>query len=550
LGHNSECGLQRMDANIIAAVISVSGSAVIASLGALMEWYRRKSKKRHGKQILNSLREHPVLTLEVDQAIVVNCYDDAKAGLLNAIRIRVVCQPVREELLAFLGGISTGEVLTVAHVEHSLAALREQLVRAQGQAMMLFPEPTHSVVRKLIDGHAAALSTASDLCAVHYTALRLVEMIFNIFYVSTFSVLAQWSQTANQLNGHLNGLSWNGKLLEHSFGGTITDALRILQPCVLLMHDALEQTDSCLLVLNDRGVVEGSCGSEESFGYAPAALLGLPLTALQLNIGGLDAQNDLRAFHECTTWCARVPIRAGDGAEQCCGICVSRVRFSSSNDRLFSVALLVRESDAKANNDQEVVEDAHTRGAFALSALTYTSRRVMVGCRLKPNEPPVVSASLDGAPDLPTFSTLGFLHSQMSVGQRRIEDMRARCLLRLQCDLLRSASMTYTWRHLNTTAEFYLIGHGADKSALLSIHRPVSETDRKGGMSIESTQALRINASGTPSHYAPPRTRTPRCLRWPLRVRTSRARHLSAPAPQAVPCPEAPRPASGSEQEF
>ena len=62
-----------MDPNIIAAVISVSGSATIAIAGGLTTWYRSKRKKLEGRATLRELREHPVLSLEQDGAMLVTC---------------------------------------------------------------------------------------------------------------------------------------------------------------------------------------------------------------------------------------------------------------------------------------------------------------------------------------------------------------------------------------------------------------------------------------------------------------------------------------------
>ena len=91
-----------MDANVIAAIITLGGSAAMATTGALAQWYKQHRKKRTVLNILQDLHGHPVMLLESDKALQVKCHDPVKADLLDAIRKDVVCAPTRRELMSFL----------------------------------------------------------------------------------------------------------------------------------------------------------------------------------------------------------------------------------------------------------------------------------------------------------------------------------------------------------------------------------------------------------------------------------------------------------------
>ena len=468
-----------MDANVIAAIISASGSAVVAGGGVLAQWYRHRRKRRTFRQLLTDLQEHPVLSLESDGALSISCYDDAKSGLLNSIRVRVVCEPVRQELLSLLGLLRQATVTsTLAEMETTLTRLREQLLLSQKQAMASFPSQTHEVVRKLIATHAAALATTSDVFAARYDIQQVLELIFNVFYVSTFTLLSQWGQAANQLNGQLNGLSWEGKLLEYVFQGNTTDALRILNMSVGVVRECLGEAAGFVCIIDSAGAIAAvTSGSYETLGYEAHKLTGLSLSALQLGLDGLDSNADLRALitPELEAVHMELPLRSYDGNILNVQIYVNRVRFTLPTPSHHFIAMIVG-IDPQQAPDASNHDDTHTRMAFYLSALTQPTRRAVAAGSYTPDAWVKVSAVQDGAPDLPNFQVGKHLHSQMEVPSRRIEDMYSRCVLRLQTDLLRSASLSYFWRHQRITAEFFLIGAKGNE-VLVSVHRPMLASD-------------------------------------------------------------------------
>ena len=488
-----------MDPNVLAAVISVSGSAVIAGTGALVQWHRRRRKRRTYRQLLDDLRQHPVLSLEDDGALLISCQDTAKAGLLNAIRVRVICEPVRTELALLLALLRQSAVTSsLEGLEVAITRLREQLLNSQRQAMYAFPLQTHDVVRKLIASHGDALATTSDAFASRYDVQQVLELVFNVFYVSTFTLLSQWAQAANQLNGHLNGLSWEGRLLEYVFQGNTTDAIRILNTSLSVMRDTLQKAAGFICIVDASGTIRAvTSGTKETLGYDTQGLAGLSFSALQLGLDGLDSNGDIRSLlsRESEALHAALPVRSQEGSVRQAQMCANRVRFTLPEVQYYLVAMVVLTEDTCAATSCNE-EDAHTRMAFCLSSLTHPTRRAVAACAYSAEAPAEVNAVEDGAPDLPIFLIGKALHMQMEVPSRRVEDMYARCALRLQKDLLRSATMTYTWRNRSITAEFFLIGCNL-RQALVTVHRPTPPEelpDRRISRREQFTTAPRTTA--------------------------------------------------------
>ena len=129
-----------MEPNVAAAIISVCGSATLAGLGALAQWYRRRKKTQTVAQTLADLQTHPVLFLEQDAALEVTCHDAAKAALLNTLRIEIICVPTRQELRILLASLRAHvSDLTCAQLEDAVGLAREQLQRSQQGALQGFP---------------------------------------------------------------------------------------------------------------------------------------------------------------------------------------------------------------------------------------------------------------------------------------------------------------------------------------------------------------------------------------------------------------------------
>lgn len=522
----------------MAAIISVLGSTALAGVGALVQWTRSRRKKRTFRQLLDDLRQHPVLSLKDDGALSILCQDSAKAGLLNAIRVRVICEPVRVELLALLVLLRNTTVpSTVEDLETAVSGLRVQVTASQREAMYAFPTQTHGVVQKLIKSHGDALATTADVFSSRYEIEQILELVFNVFYVSTFTLLAQWAQAANQLNGHLSGLYWEGKRLEYVFQGNITDALRILNSSVSVLRDTLQANASFVCIVDSVGTIcATTMGSGESLGYEPRGLTGLSLSALQLGLDDLDSKADIRSLlAQCVeTIHVSLPLRSQEGVVSQAQMVANRVRFTLPEPTYYVVVLVVMTLTATLAPGWDCLEetnplawsrsvsamqneDVHTRMAFCLSTLTHPSKRAVAVCTYSPNVPANVCAIQDGAPDFPAFKVGKALHTQMEVPEQRVTDMYTRCALRLQQDLLRSATMTYTWRSKSITTEFFLIG-GDQQLALASVHRLTPEEDLLPRRTIR--QASRLTAavpkgSGAADKLVWGRKLLPSCFRAP-----------------------------------
>ena len=266
------------------------------------------------------------------------------------------------------------------------------------------------------------------------------------------------------------------------FNGTVADALRILNPAMALMHAALKETDSCVFLVGDRGAIIGCVGTKNTFGYAEKTLTSMTLSVLQLGIEGLAPQDDLKFFQATLargpgeeSLCRTLPVKLLDDSTWEATIFAVRLFMnSSSTTQNVSLVLFVRNrkiDSYDAERGANDLEDTHTRLAFLMSVLTNQAPRVAVGCSLEDDSSLKVRAVMDdeGA-DLPRFELDHELHDQMQLHPRRILDMCKRCELRLQNDLLRSASLTYSWQSTAIVAEFYLIGKMA--RAVMTLHCP------------------------------------------------------------------------------
>ena len=469
-----------MDPHVATAAISVAGSVALGALSLARQIYRQRSSSL--AQILKAVKRHPVLRLEEDEALVVNCNDPVKAGLMNAIRSNVVCRPIKHELQKFLARVEGKDSPDSEFVEEGVAILRDQLFHRQRAAAAEFPATIHSIIRRLLDLLQNSLATTSDLFRSSYDLGQVLELVFNVFYVSSFAALSQWAQTANQINGQLNGLSWDGRRIGYSFNGAVADVLRVLDPAMALMHEALRETDSCAFLVNDRGAVVGCVGTKNAFGYAEKTLTSMTLSVLQLGIEGLAPKDDLKLFQaelgrnsNDESMCRSLPVKSLDDSTWETIIFAVRIFLNyESNTHKISLVLFVRNRqldryEAGAEKETRDFEDTHTRLAFLMSALTNPARRVAVGCSLDGDSSLEVRAVLDDyGSDLPHFERGQHLHDQMQLHPRRLQDMCKRCELRLQNDLLRSASLSYTWQSTAIVAEFYLIGK--TQSAVMTLH--------------------------------------------------------------------------------
>ena len=415
---------------------------------------------------------HPVLSLATDIALVVTCHDPIKADLLNTIKADVICDALQAEVRKFIAEVyETDLAPSKFDIEKKVIRLREKLYRRQCANLQSFPPETHSVVRRIIDQHAASLASVADLFVLNYTLHEIMEMVLNLFHMATFTTLCQLTQTANQLDGHLNGLRWKGQLLEYSYRGTITDASRILGSAVQLLQDLIGH-DMFVCLSDSHGKIEMvSRGTQEMLGFEPSSLVGLPLSVLQLGVPCESEQANLRELEKHLK-----PFSIDTNYRHCTGE-VLDVRVQSCSILFSDLLQYYRLTVAVRRNGHGafIEEDLHTRAAFLLSLLTHPERRAIAGGPWVEREKDEVTAILDGAPDLPFFHTMEGLHSLMDVPLRRIQDTLSRCDRRIHNDLLKSATLCYEWKTTVIEVEFFVMGGAGN--IFVSIHRPAPTSD-------------------------------------------------------------------------
>ena len=491
-----------MDGNVVAALISLIGGA---AFGAASRALRQRKELHSDSNIFKTFRDHPVMHLEKEIDLSITCHDAVRCSLLNSIRVSVFCRPVSLELTNFVTMMKRTEApRTQRGLQESISALRTRLLRRQCRAMLEFPKPTHFIIRKTIDLQWRSLSLLSDMIrSKESSPQQIAATVVQTYYVSTFAVLTLWTQTAAKHNGSFNGVCWDGKMLEHSFGGNITDIKRILTPAVASMHDALGCFDTCVFLLDATGRIQLTCG-EESFGYGAHSLLGQAFTVLQLDVNDLTGSEDLQAIQwrsaragDNQVMRERTCIKASDGTLWSCVITLTPLKVTLPTPAHFSLVVLLKieqkceargpdESPGEEREDLQwnrsyspavfaPLDDCHTRSVFLLSAL-HSTRRVIVSCAHTQGEAPAVLSVLDGSLGLPSFITERLLHEQMETTALRVHDAITGCALKAHHNQTHFMTIAYDWRGIQVMAELFLVGLSKKEEqeshpALLSIHR-------------------------------------------------------------------------------
>ncbi len=324
-----------MDPNVAAALISLGGSAALAALGTVARWAHRRKRKRTLNTVIAELREHPCLSLSANASIYINCRDKTKSALLNALREAVLLRPVEQALSSALDVLVSDEAkLTTEDVEQAFRSVFDYIHREQLAQLHQFPTQCHDVASRLLEAHRAALAPAVDLHASGFSPERLLEVLFSIFYVATYSTATQWTQTCCQLNGQLNGVVWKGCRLQYAFQGNVSDASRILGNMLAAMQDVLGE--DCIAALVDASgrfeCVTTSC--VPLLGYRPQELIGKPLSALQLGIEDITVSRNLASLETANQGTQRdTKLRRANGHNISVAIHMDQVNLSAPETR-------------------------------------------------------------------------------------------------------------------------------------------------------------------------------------------------------------------------
>jgi hypothetical protein len=394
----------------------------------------------------SSLDSHPIFLLAND-TVEIACVDPARALLFNDIKLNVLCHPV-------IG--SARQLLESATPEWNGQRFFGSLRERQHGALDRYPARMHAFVAKILDMHRDSLETLLDLSETSSSREQLVTNparfyteLLDGLRICTLSTVRRWSHLSGQLNGHLNGLVWNGSPLRYSHQGSMTELAQALHvgACVL------EGVGPCFVVLSHQeGIVSVTSSVETFLGCEQRHLVGQAETIFRFGMDREESEDHRQGRTQI-----RVP-----GQSPVTVYMLHSTLFVSEPPRECRVALFLK-GDVEST-------DAHTRFAFlltlaasgeALATLSSTSDHVVK-----------IALPEAGIVGIPVVRQGGSLTDQTGVRDERFNRLVDRCSRRLREDLVWSGSDSYrgvTCGRREIQIDAFLVGE--DRAHLAAVHR-------------------------------------------------------------------------------
>jgi hypothetical protein len=307
------------------------------------------------------------------------------------------------------------------------------------------PQEVHASVTPVMQLHQETLEPLLDAVRSGRPEGEVLELVFNVLHVATYSALRRWAHAAVQINGHLNGLVWRGRPLQYVHGGDADDVAQDLAAAAA----PLEAVGACFAYAAGNGVAFAVTeGARSLLGKRPEALRGRTL----------DWQ--ARAEEPGLTTLSQVGGGRADLRH-----CDAPVLVLQPAVRRCTVGLCCEAAIEKG--------DAHTRFAFVLHVLTASQRPSVTLCRVAGNGPLLVERFWLGGFDAPVFSE-GPLSPQLELDEGGLLRVVERCSRRLSPDVLHAGCFSYALHGKRYASEAFLVDRC---STLLLAHRADPATD-------------------------------------------------------------------------
>lgn len=205
---------------VAAALISVAGSVVIGAGTTLANYiYRRKAQKM---KTITNLKEHKIFAMHDDIQIHVICIDPVRTKLFTHIKNEVLIYPIQQELMHLLGNWTDRSIHreSKSNVWDRMTHALDNIMRIHQQKVTELPRISELVTRLLLPLHSSTFRSVKELLYSDYDNATLLTLTVTLIYASTYSIIAEWSQCANMLNGQLNNCEWQGERLCNAFNGS------------------------------------------------------------------------------------------------------------------------------------------------------------------------------------------------------------------------------------------------------------------------------------------------------------------------------------------
>ena len=433
-----------IDATVWVAIVSGVSSLLLAAGNAVYKLRAAQASAERAEEDASAARleAHPLFALSLDSQLRTRCVDAARAELFNEIGARVLLEPVCRSMRALCGCSGTSP-RGARHFAEKVLALRSAIAQSQLDALAAFPKEVREVVLPVLRLHQETLEPLFDAVRTGRPHREAMDLVFNVVHVATYSALRRWAHASAQINGHLNGLTWRGRVLQYVHRGDLDDATRDLALAVR----PLEGLSPCFAYLASEDlstvVTEGWRGFTGRLALPPRG------RALDLRAEGPGGDG------------SRVSVWVGDGSPSAVGA------------RHFSAPVLVLQPGVQRCTVGLCCEaavsaaDAHTRFAFLTLMLTSCERHSVTLSR-------VAQAGLkvdrfwQGGFEAPSFLENVSLHEQLEVDPSELGRIVERCSRRILADVLHAGSFPYERAGAHFFAEAFLV---EDCACLLLAHR-------------------------------------------------------------------------------
>ena len=250
---------------VAAALVSLGGSAVFG-VGTTMAnwWYNRK--KTRGRP-LERLRDHPLFYLHEDVELQISCYDPVRSRMFNYLKDYVIITPVQSEFERLL---QSWTEVTLCREDKNVVCDRlflcmDQIQRRQSQNCAEIDKIQDIMSRTLKPFTICTLRSVKDLARTGYDNCTLLTVAVGLVYASIFSIISEWSVSANMINGQLNNCTWIGERLTPSFDGSASTLIGHATRWIATISDFLSFG---FTILDDKGnIVWISEDFERALGY-------------------------------------------------------------------------------------------------------------------------------------------------------------------------------------------------------------------------------------------------------------------------------------------
>lgn len=208
---------------IIAAVVSVVGSACLGLSGFVYRKYCIKFEKRELKKQIKTLSSHELFNLTYQHEIVCE-YDNIRSLFFKDIQTELLYEITKQNINELLKKIKeTGKEIDSYSTMEMYVLLRDfqdKLIDDQESYINKIPSKLQQIVNKLISPFKDALSKAIDLVHTDSNNYSILLQLLNVCTVIIHLIGSEWASIANQINGQLSGQLWKNHRIGYVYTGT------------------------------------------------------------------------------------------------------------------------------------------------------------------------------------------------------------------------------------------------------------------------------------------------------------------------------------------